>query len=228
MNLDRIFRLRLRSRAFARISLASALASAVLIAPLALQAHDPQPSSEETADYTANRHAGLKLTAKLVPVAALEASAGAEDSTDALHELALDYARQHAQNEDLNATVGDIAYLVLRLERGGRPVRGAQFQLSFDHIEDDKLVFETNSGATDGSWVWGQQFFDGAQHRVRILARERSGGEALDAQFVVAVEGLSPPAGSIFRSLFLLLSVVALGMVAGYWFGVRGAAGRNL
>ena len=215
-----------------------ALSLILSVFPLALAAHDPAPPSGDARDFVSNRHAGLSLTAKLVPAAVLAASKN-EKADDAPQresaqqesrrlKAAFAYATAHAQNEDLGATVGQVAYLVLRLERGGIPVSGTVFDLSFNHIEDDKEVFSTSSGRSiDGTWVWGQQFFDGAEHRVHIKATAPN-GESLATEMTVAVQGISPPAGSIVRSMAILLFVVAVGMIAGYWFGVRAGAGRNL
>ncbi len=199
--------------------------------PFALAAHDPAPPSGDARDFVTNRHAGLALTAKLVPAAVLASADENEEGGDAArsrYQAAFAYAAAHAKNEDLGATVGQVAYLVLRLERGGVPVSGTVFDLSFDHIEDDKEVFATSSGRSiDGTWIWGQQFFDGAEHRVHISATAPN-GESLATEMTVAVQGISPPAGSIVRSMAILLFVVAVGMVAGYWFGVRAGGGRNL
>lgn len=196
-----------------------------------LAAHDPNATpSEDVGDFVSHRDHGLALTVKLVPTAAIAtgegmASAGNEPALSR-RDRAVRYAKANAKNENLTARVGELAYLVISLERGGQPVSGTEFELVFHHIEDDKQVFQTGSGSTEGVWVWGQQFFDGAEHLVSV--RATGGASQITADLTVAVEGISPPGDTIFRSMLLLLAVVAFGMVLGYVFGVRAGGGRNL
>lgn len=187
-------------------------------------AHDSEhTASEEAGDFVSITDHGLTLTLKLVPAAALSDAPEQTGTATAAHAAALRYAVAHASDQKLTARVGDPAYLVASLSQNGRPVSGANFELVFDHIEDDKRVFETSSGPTDGTWIWGQQFFDGAEHRVHLSAQSDANAEGtsaegpkIAAELVVRVEAISPPGSTIFRTILLLLAVVAGAMFLGY------------
>lgn len=194
------------------------------LAPSALHAHGPvEPPPEGYVDFAEVRDHGYRLRLKMLMRPATEPQdASAEQAAAIDSGFAAVRAQALANMRDTGAAarVGDVAYLVGEITNNGRPVPGAKLQLSLEHLEDHSTVFATSSTAGAEAWVWGQQFFDGAPHRVELKAL-MADGEELTAVMNVDVEGLSPPGLVILRALLVLLAIVAAGMALGYWLAIK-------
>ncbi len=110
--------------------------------------------------------------------------------------------------------VGAINRLAFRLlDAQGQPVPETTFDLVLWHIEDDKPVFATTLFAPEGVTSLDFQFFDGAEHEVRVSAQSPAGDVSLAR--VVEVEGINPPmAVKVKTTLYMVLLVLA-GILAG-------------
>lgn len=171
-------------------------------------AHGPggHASTDEMHDSVRVRRGDQRLTFKMVPAGALE-SANEES------------ARRHVreQPEAHRARVGDLAFLIAELTDEGVPVPNVSYSLTFHHVEGDKDVFSTTFTAPDGSMVWGHQFFDGAAHKLTLVATPLDApSKSITAEMVIGVEAIQPPGHILARTLALLLGVTAVAMVVGY------------
>ena len=96
-----------------------------------------------------------------------------------------------------------------------------ELTVELHHIEDGKPIFKTKLLAPEGRTSQALQFFDGAPHHVVIAARaaNHQGGSAplLKAEFDMEVHGIHPPMAIKLRTMALLIGVLVVGMVAG-WF----------
>ncbi len=121
-------------------------------------------------------------------------------------------------------TVGQQVRFDMMLTKDGEVFAEAT-ELSFElhHIEDDKAIFKTHLLAPTGETSQRFQFFDGAPHRVLITAQpanssqETGGPLHLRATFDMEVNGIQPPLGVKLRTLALLIGVLTVGMIVG-WF----------
>lgn len=128
--------------------------------------------------------------------------------------------------------VGEVVNIQGRVtDASGAPVRNVRFELISHHLEDDVPIFRTAFVAPDGTFSWGNQFWDGTEHELRITA---SPGPDASAQFgplalrrVVEVEPVPPSVGNQLRALFWLLLPVALGLAIGVPLGLRAPAARR-
>jgi hypothetical protein len=119
--------------------------------------------------------------------------------------------------------VGTLNSIAVRLTNpDGTPASGEATLVAW-HLEDEMTVyrFHLPVGA-DGVARLKVQFFDGAEHELRLTARTRDGRE-VTLRTPIEVEGFSPPLWLKLRVLTLLLSVVAVGLVLGFWLGNRPA-----
>jgi hypothetical protein len=195
-----------------------------LAAPRALLAHDPAAhASDEVSDFARVRHSGYELRLKLLPSRALAAHdipAEPDAIRTALAEGTLVFV---SENEGRLAQVGDMAFLVAELRQGERRIQNVHYSLSFQHIEDEQEVFAAETTGPDGRLLWGQQFFDGAEHRVTLRATPANGARfaPLQLELIAGVRGISPPMQVMVKSLLLLLAVVAAAMIVGYVVSVR-------
>ncbi|MBI3973069.1 MAG: hypothetical protein HY332_17460 [Chloroflexi bacterium] len=122
--------------------------------------------------------------------------------------------------------VGEVVTIVGRVaDASGNMVRNVRFELTSHHLEDDVEVFKTTFVAPDGVFNWGNQFWDGTEHEIRITA---SPGPEASAQFapltlrrIVEVEAVPPSVGVQVRAMLWLLLPVALGLAAGIPLGLR-------
>ena len=171
-----------------------------------------------TTDSVVVSEGALQLSLRLVPQSIIK--------TDDLRVGALK-ARKKGEKV-LEARVGDLAFLIAELTLDGKAVKNVQYELSFHHIEDDKQVFRTIVSSEDGILNWGQQFFDGAEHKITLKARPLNMGafKPLKAEMVIAVEGLDPPSGVVIKSMAILLAICAAAMAVGYVFGFKMTAGK--
>ncbi|NQZ58533.1 MAG: hypothetical protein HRT88_13840 [Lentisphaeraceae bacterium] len=192
---------------------------ALILILLSFSLYADEPSEEIVAsDSVVISEGNLKLSLRLVPAAIIK--------SDDLVAGAL--TAQKEGEEILEARVGDLAFLIGELTRDGQAVSGVQFELLFHHIEDGKDVFKTVFASKDGKFNWGQQFFDGAEHKVVLKARPLTEGsfKPIKAEMVVGVEGLDPPSGVVIKSMAFLLIICAVAMIVGYFFGFKSAAAK--
>lgn len=114
----------------------------------------------------------------------------------------------------------------------GNAIKNAQFELVSLHVEDNLSVFETTVVGTEGTFSWGVQFWDGAEHELTITARPAPGAsgqfEPVELQHLVDMEGIAPPLWVQIRATLYLVGVAAVGLVIGIPLGsrLRGALAR--
>lgn len=110
--------------------------------------------------------------------------------------------------------VGSLNHLTLRAtDNSGRLVPDTTFEITFWHIEDEKPVFTTTLFAPTGETDLAVQFFDGADHEVRLAAISPVG--SVDLTRVVEVEGLSPPLPVKIKTTVYLVALVLVGILIG-------------
>jgi hypothetical protein len=120
--------------------------------------------------------------------------------------------------------VGTLNALTLTAtDRNGAFVPDTTFQVNFWHIEDDKPVFATKLFAPTGQTEFNFQFFDGAEHEVRLSASSASG--SVDLTRVVEVEAVDPPLGVKVKTTGLLVLVTLVGILIG--LRIRMIRGQN-
>jgi hypothetical protein len=98
-------------------------------------------------------------------------------------------------------------------DQAGNPIPDTTIDISVWHIEDDKPVFATTLAAPEGKTAFEFQFFDGAEHEVRVTAHNAAG--SVDLNKVVQVEGLSPPLSVKIKTTFYLVLIVLVGIIIG-------------
>lgn len=164
-------------------------------------------------DHITAEKNGYQLSLRLVPRSALDSQASAQQ----LAELAPGAAKSPA-GETYQAQVGDLAFLLAEFSQAGKPAQPVVFKMKFRHLEDDKEVFAVSLISADGKMNWGQQFFDGAEHSITLVAEPLEPGtfEPLAVEMTIAVTGIQPPVPVVIRSLMLLLIITALAMIIGY------------
>ncbi len=123
-------------------------------------------------------------------------------------------------------TVGKQVRFDMVLTQGGEVFAEATaLSLELHHIEDDKSIFKTDILAPTGETSQRLQFFDGAPHRVMITAHpvnsNRAATSPLQATFEMEVNGIQPPMTVKLRTLALLIGVLIIGMVAGWFCPLR-------
>jgi hypothetical protein len=92
-------------------------------------------------------------------------------------------------------------------------VPDSTFEVTFWHIEDEKPVFATSLYAPDGETALTFQFFDGAEHELRVVASNTLG--TVQLQRAVEVEGLDPPFLTKLKTTFYLALVTFIGVLIG-------------
>ena len=114
----------------------------------------------------------------------------------------------------------------------GERIKDVQFDLVSLHVEDNLSVFEATVASIDGTFSWGVQFWDGAEHELRITARPalRASGQfgLIELKHLVEVEGIAPPLWVQIRATLYLVAVAAVGLVIGIPLGsrIRGSLAR--
>lgn len=187
----------------------------LFVLPLQLRAHgEKEESANATTDQVTIEQNGYQLTLRLVPQSALGSDTHAGD----LGVLAVKAAPSPA-GQNYQPTVGKLAFLIAELRKDKQLVENVRFKLGFHHLEDDKDVFSVSLFSKTGKMNWGQQFFDGAQHRITLQVEPLQKGDftPLRTQMNIGVIGIQPPTLVVFRSLLLLLTVTALAMAFAYW-----------
>jgi hypothetical protein len=110
--------------------------------------------------------------------------------------------------------VGTLNHLNLTATNGsGQLVPNTTFEVTLWHIEDEKPVFATTLIAPTGAADLEFQFFDGAEHEVRLVASNPAG--TVDLTRVVEVEGLSPPLPVKIKTMVYLVGLVLAGILIG-------------
>jgi hypothetical protein len=116
---------------------------------------------------------------------------------------------------DHHAKVGELAYF--RGEFTTNSEEPTEIRLRARHIESDSIILDIKSVSVDGSYEFGVQFFDGAEHEVTIQATDSTTDSILgEKKTVVEVEAFNPPTSVKMKTLIFLLFVIILGMVGGY------------
>ena len=112
-------------------------------------------------------------------------------------------------------------------DASGAPIRNVHYEMSIVQIEDDKTVFATSTDSLDGAFVWNNDFWDGSEHNLKIVASPAAGSstqfEPVTLEHVVEVTALAPPLRVKVLGLFYLSAVVALGLAAGLTLARRRA-----
>lgn len=152
-------------------------------------------------------------------------------ATAPLREVAGDGVRLSVSLTPEQGKVGEVVNILGRVtDTTGNPVRNVRFELVSHHLEDDVDIFRTSVVGADGTFTWGNQFWDGTAHELRITA---SPGLEAPQQFsplslrrVVEVEAVPPGIGVQVRALLWLLLPVGLGLALGLPLGLRAPARR--
>jgi hypothetical protein len=118
--------------------------------------------------------------------------------------------------------VGQLVPFTIVLSKNGQVLPSAtRLSLEVRHVEDDKVVFQATTYEPDGESVQRLQFFDGAPHTVTVTAQARDAEGALVTPLPVVVpmqvQGVHPPVAVQIRTLALLLGVLILGMMVGFF-----------
>ena len=87
------------------------------------------------------------------------------------------------------------------------------FDITLWHIEDEKALFAATLYAPRGETALTFQFFDGAEHEVRVTASNALGQVELNR--VVEVEGIDPPLPVKLKATFYLVLVTFIGILIG-------------
>jgi hypothetical protein len=172
-----------------------------------------EPSEEPQAqDFASVKEENVTLELKLIPQSIIDGQDLAAGALTAVKKGA----------DILAAKVGDLAFLVGIVRINGKPADKVEFEITFHHIEDGKDVFTSKVVSKNGQLNWGQQFFDGAMHKVTLKAKSPDDKfPALMAELNVDVEGIDPPSGVVIKSISFLLGIVLLGMIIGYLISVK-------
>lgn len=121
------------------------------------------------------------------------------------------------------AHVGELTQIQGEIRNSrGELIPDGQVHLEIYHPEDDRVMYETTLPAPQGTFSLDYQFYDGAEHELRIEAQPAGANypfELVNVQGIVEVEGKSPPTYVKIKTLLVFLSITALGMLAGYGFG---------
>lgn len=174
-----------------------------LFAPPAV-AHGPHGHGNRGAirDHVAARQGKQLLSLRMVP-------SRKPAETDSDHPRQVDGVYQ--------ARVGQMSFFVAELTSAGKPAADVIYTLNFEQLEGGTQVCSTTAFAPDGRMRWGQQLFDGSEHRVSVTATSRDGAFApMTAQMTVGVQAVQPPGHIVARILSLLIGVVAVAMTIGY------------
>ncbi|VAW15812.1 hypothetical protein MNBD_BACTEROID05-532 [hydrothermal vent metagenome] len=130
---------------------------------------------------------------------------------------------ENATNEGINldftmnpgaGKVGMLNELTLTAKNSdGQFIANTNFDVKLWHIEDDKPVFSTVLFGKNGQANLNFQFFDGAEHEVRIIATNLLGSVSLAR--IVEVEGIHPPISTKVKTTIYFTLIVFLGIIAG-------------
>ncbi|MGH2369562.1 MAG: hypothetical protein ACRDI2_15355 [Chloroflexota bacterium] len=126
---------------------------------------------------------------------------------------------EHSKVGEVTAIQGQMT------DSSGALVRNVRYELVSFHLEDEVPIFRTTFVAPDGLFSWGNQFWDGTEHELRLTASPGPGAtqqfSALTLRRVVEVEAVPPTMANQLRALFYLLLPVAVGLAIGIPLGLR-------
>ncbi len=130
-------------------------------------------------------------------------------------------ARQYGGKEILTAleisppTVGQPSKIHWSLSerKTGKPLP-SRLTLAITHLEKGKRIFFLERIPTEGVFNLSFHFTDASRHRISSTA-EVEGGRLVQAEKIVTVSSENPPQDVAFRTLFLFLIVLGLGLVTG-------------
>ncbi len=115
---------------------------------------------------------------------------------------------------DIHTRVGELAYVEGKFDQIGSNPVAVKFKAV--RLEDGADILSMESSSVDGTYKFGMQFFDGAEHEVTVEAVDPANGSVIAEQkYIVGVQAFNPPAGVKFKTLAFLLAVIAIGMIAG-------------
>lgn len=145
------------------------------------------------------------------------------------------FAHEHESGEsdaDIHAEVGKLSYVEGKFDQIGSNPVAVKFKAV--RLEDGADILSMESSSVDGTYKFGMQFFDGAEHEVTVEAVDPVNGSVIAEQkYIVDVQAFNPPAGVKFKAFAFLLAVIAIGMIAGVGISKLGmrtryAKGGNL
>jgi len=108
----------------------------------------------------------------------------------------------------------------------GQLIPNTNFDVKLWHIEDDKPVFSTNLFGKNGQANINFQFFDGAEHEVRVVAQNYIGEVSLAR--IVEVEGIQPPMSAKVKTAIYFVLITLFGIGAGLRLQRKGAPASRL
>lgn len=110
--------------------------------------------------------------------------------------------------------VGSLNQLILELvDAENQPLRESTFDLEMWHVEDEKTLFAARLFAPNGKADLAFQFFDGAEHEVRVTAQNSAG--TVNLSRVVPVEGISPPFATKVKTVLYAVLLTLAGILTG-------------
>lgn len=109
--------------------------------------------------------------------------------------------------------VGTLNTLSFAAASSGALVSDTTIEVKLWHVEDDKPVFVTTLFAPTGQTQFDFEFFDGAEHEVRLAARNSLG--QVEMTKVVEVEAVSPPLFVKVKTTIYLVLVTFVGILMG-------------
>ena len=125
--------------------------------------------------------------------------------------------------EPAEPAVGEVVTLSGRLvdAQTGQPVRNVRYEVTGQHLEDDVALFTARFSSLDGTFTWGYHFWDGVEYELRInVAPQPDSSVQFSPLFFRGPLDVTPVAPPVFiqlRSLFYLVAITGLGLVAGLW-----------
>jgi hypothetical protein len=96
----------------------------------------------------------------------------------------------------------------------GQWIPDTVFAIKIWHVEDDKPVFLTSLLGKNGQAKLNFQFFDGAEHEIRVTASNAKGQAELSR--MVEVQALHPPLFVKIKTLLYFVGMVLIGILAGF------------
>lgn len=120
------------------------------------------------------------------------------------------------------ASVGQLVPFTMILSKNGQVFPHAtRLSIEVRHVEEDRVVFQATMYAPDGQTLQRLQFFDGAPHTMTVTAQPADADDTtmapLQAVFPINVVGVHPPVAVKIRTLALLLGMLVVGMVVGFF-----------
>jgi hypothetical protein len=130
------------------------------------------------------------------------------------------------QVQPFPATVGQLVHCAVALRKDGEVFAGPMaLTLIAVHQEEGHTVFETHLRTPQGQSTPAVQFYDGAPHTLTVSARPAADEwqhiPLLTANLPLEVIALHPPTGVKVRMMAMLLIVLVLGMLVGFFLPQR-------